>query len=79
MGSRGVFCFDGKQCFELPSKPVIVVNTTGAGDAFMAGVVHAELHGATMQEACAIGIEAATLSLQSATAVNPEINRLTIS
>ena len=79
MGSRGVFCFDGKQCFTLPSKPVMVVNATGAGDAFMAGVVHAELHGATMQEACFIGIEAATLALQSSTAVNPEINQLTIS
>ncbi len=78
MGARGVYCSDGKQGIAMPSLPVTVVNATGAGDAFMAGVVHAELSGATMQEACATGIKAAALALQSPTAVNPCINHLNI-
>ena len=36
----------------------------------MAAVVHAELHGATMHEACTLGVEAAALALQSPTAVS---------
>ena len=77
MGSRGVCCSDGRQCLTLPSQAVTVVNATGAGDAFMAAVVHAELHGATLHEACSTGIKAAALALQSATAVNSGINELT--
>lgn len=76
MGSRGVYCSDGKHNIALPSQALTVVNTTGAGDAFMAGVVHAELSGATMHEACAIGIKAAALTLQSTAAVNPAIAKL---
>ena len=76
MGSRGVYCSDGKHNIALPSQAMTVVNTTGAGDAFMAGVVHAELSGATMHEACSIGIKAAALTLQSTAAVNPAIAKL---
>ena len=68
MGSRGVYCHDGKQSVALPSQAVTVVNATGAGDAFMAAVVHAELNGATMQDACALGIKAAALALESPSA-----------
>ena len=68
MGARGVYCSDGEQSIVMPSQAVTVVNATGAGDAFMAGVVHAELSGATMQIACAIGIKAAAFALQSKTA-----------
>ena len=78
MGARGVYCSDGKQGIAMPSQPVTVVNATGAGDAFMAGVVYAELSGATMQDACALGIKAAALALQSSTTVNPCINMLNV-
>lgn len=76
MGPRGVYCSNGEQSVALPSQAVTVVNATGAGDAFMAGVVHAERQGCTMQEACAIGIKASALALQSSTAVNPAIVQL---
>ncbi|MBR5117266.1 MAG: carbohydrate kinase family protein [Muribaculaceae bacterium] len=72
MGARGVYCSDGEQSMALPSQPVTVVNATGAGDAFMAGVVHAEHVGVTMQDACALGIKAASLALQSKTAALSE-------
>lgn len=76
MGSRGVFCSNGEESFLLPSQAVTVVNATGAGDAFMAAVVHAELNGATMHETCTLGIHAATLALQSPTAVNESISHI---
>lgn len=76
MGSRGVYCSDGMQSEAQPSQAVTVVNATGAGDAFMAGVVHAELKGASMQAACALGIKVAALALESPSAVNPAIAQL---
>lgn len=76
MGVRGVYCCDDKQHIALPSQAVTVVNATGSGDAFMAGVVHAELGGATIDKACNIGIKAAALALQSPAAVNLNIKNL---
>lgn len=78
MGARGVHCSDREQSVSQPSQAVNIVNATGAGDAFMAAVVHAELHSATMQEACAQGIQAAALALQSKNAVNENIKNLYI-
>ena len=78
MGARGVYCSDREQSVSQPSQAVNIVNATGAGDAFMAAVVHAELHSATMQEACAQGIQAAALALQSKNAVNENIKNLYI-
>lgn len=76
MGARGVYCHDGKQGILLPAHAVTVVNATGAGDAFMAGIVHAELQGFTMREVCAMGIKAAALALQSRNAVSDNIKNL---
>lgn len=76
MGARGVHCSDREQSVSQPSQAVNIVNATGAGDAFMAAVVHAELHDSTMQEACAQGIQAAALALQSKNAVNENIKNL---
>ena len=76
MGARGVYCHDGSQSHVEPSQAVTVVNSTGAGDAFMAAVVHAELSGATMQEVCSMGVKAAALALQSKNAVNDHIKKL---
>lgn len=76
MGARGVCCHDGSQSHAEPSQAVTVVNATGAGDAFMAAVVHAELSGATMQEVCSMGVKAAALALQSKNAVNDNIKKL---
>lgn len=76
MGVRGVYCHDGSHSHAEPSQAVTVVNATGAGDAFMAAVVHAELSGATMQEVCTMGVKAAALALQSKNAVNDNIKKL---
>lgn len=76
MGSRGVYCHDGEHGVAVPSQAVTVVNATGAGDAFMAAVVHAELHGATMHKACTLGVEAAALALQSSTAVSTKVGSI---
>ena len=55
---------------------ITVVNATGAGDAFMAAMVAAELHGLPMRQAAACGLEAAATALQCPTAVSKQIVKL---
>ena len=76
MGARGAFCNDGKQGLAMPAQAVTIVNATGAGDAFMAGVVFAETVGKNMVEAAQLGLQAASLALQASTAVNSKITEL---
>ena len=76
LGADGACCHDGHDLITLPAKPVKVVNATGAGDAFMAAMVAAELHGLPMRQAAACGLEAAATALQCPTAVSKQIVKL---
>ncbi|MBR5101601.1 MAG: hypothetical protein IK092_00575 [Muribaculaceae bacterium] len=76
LGAEGVFCHDGVQGIKLPTQAVSIVNATGAGDAFMAGVVHAEQQGAAINESAGMGLKCAAIALQSKNAVNPMIKQL---
>ena len=56
MGSEGAAYADQEgSCGVYPAMKVDVVDTTGAGDAFFAGVCVGLTYGKTMREACAIG------------------------
>ena len=45
LGSEGVYCRNAAEEWLFPALPGEVVNTTGAGDAFLAGVVYAHAKG----------------------------------
>ena len=56
MGSEGAAYADQEGNYGVyPAMKVDVVDTTGAGDAFFAGVCVGLTYGKTMREACAIG------------------------
>lgn len=58
-GARGAAIGDAKGLrFELPAPVVEVIDTTGAGDAFAAGFLSAELSGAAEEDCLARGIAA---------------------
>jgi ribokinase len=48
LGAAGCLLADGSTCCLSPAFPVDVVDTTGAGDAFSAGVIYARLHGLSL-------------------------------
>ena len=75
LGSNGVYCSDGTFNQHLPAIPTHVVNTTGAGDAFMAGVVHALLQEMPLLDCAQVGLRAARATLLSQQTVNPDINK----
>lgn len=75
LGADGVFCSDGQRAETLPCLATRVADTTGAGDAFLAGAAFAFLRGSGLAEAAAVGLRTAQIALQAVGAVNPELRR----
>lgn len=73
LGRDGVYCSDGKCHEHFHAIPSRVINTTGAGDAFIAGIVHASIHQIPFPEGAHIGLKAAHAALLSLQTVNPDI------
>ena len=73
LGSEGVYCRNAAEEWLFPALPGEVVNTTGAGDAFLAGVVYAYVKGIEFPQTAQYGLMAARATLMSPKAVNPNI------
>jgi len=74
LGSDGVYCSDGTRHEHLKAIPSRVINTTGAGDAFIAGVAHAQMGDTPFPDCAQAGLKAAHATLLSLQTVNPDIN-----
>lgn len=75
LGRDGVYCSDGTRHEHLHAIPTRVINTTGAGDAFIAGIAHAAMQGIPFPTGAHIGLKAAHATLLSLQTVNPDINQ----
>jgi sugar/nucleoside kinase (ribokinase family) len=64
MGAAGCLIADGAGSRRRPALPVPVVDTTGAGDAFCAGVITGHGLGWSLDDAARLGTAAAALTLQ---------------
>jgi len=73
LSSEGVYCRNAAEEWLFPALPGEVVNTTGAGDAFLAGVVHAHAKGVAFPQTAQYGLMAARATLMTNRAVNPDI------
>lgn len=73
LGPDGVYCRNAAEEWLYPILPGEIVNTTGAGDAFLAGVVFAYLKGIDFPKTAQYGLMAARATLMSPKAVNPDI------
>ena len=49
-GAQGAFITDGEQTIHAPAKPVEARDTTGAGDAFLGGLIAGLYHGLTIRD-----------------------------
>ncbi len=56
-GADGSIAFDGRTNWRVAAVPVEVVDTTGAGDAYAAGFLHARLAGADVDQAMSAASE----------------------
>lgn len=73
LSADGVYCRNAAEEWLFPALPGDIVNTTGAGDAFLAGVVYAHAKGIEFPKTAHYGLMAARATLQSSKAVNPDI------
>ena len=73
LGADGVVYSSSKLTQSNPALPAEVVNATGSGDAFLAGVVFAHTQGITGEAAVPYGLKAAKASLEVEEMVNPDL------
>jgi sugar/nucleoside kinase (ribokinase family) len=66
LGARGAIARSGSQIFRADSIPVKVVDTTGAGDSFDAGLVYAYLAGQDLSRALRFACACGSLSTRAA-------------
>lgn len=74
LGSEGVYYGDREQSGILPAPSIQVANATGAGDAFMAGIVHGTLYDESARDIAVFSTAAALLTLQHRETVNPQMS-----
>lgn len=78
LGQRGVHAADRTGHRRVPAPHAAVVNVTGAGDAFSAGVVYATLADMDLSATAALGSAMAALALESERTVSRAVNRETL-
>ncbi|MDR0598853.1 MAG: carbohydrate kinase family protein [Treponema sp.] len=74
LGKEGVYCASGEKRFYRPIRPVEPVNTSGGGDAFMAGVVYGTLRGWAEEEIVLFSAALGAITVQSDTTVSREMS-----
>lgn len=73
LGPKGVYYTDGKVKGMLPSITTDIVNVTGAGDSFLAGVVWSYTKGLGIEDSAKAGIAASNITLLSQDTVSKNI------
>lgn len=63
LGSKGAFLWDAGKMHRVSARPVIAVDTTGAGDTFIGGLAAGLLSGMDLIQAAAFGNLAASISV----------------
>lgn len=74
LGPKGVYYTNGKDKGMLPSVTKNIVNVTGAGDSFLAGVVWAYTKGLDIENSAKAGLAASNITLLSLDTVSKDIS-----
>ena len=76
MGSDGILAGTCGELVHLPCLPTCMVNTTGGGDAVMAALVWAYLHGLGLRESAAAALRAGKATVEYPGTNNPDLGAL---
>lgn len=78
LGPRGCLVAEGGRSYAVPAYTVEAIDTTGCGDAFIAGFIHAHLAGLSLEACARVGnaIGALTATCQGAAGAVPDRSRL---
>ena len=74
LGADGIEVHEGQETQRFPALPSEVANATGAGDALMAGLIHAGPE-ASVKEAARIGLRCAKIAVETPDVVNTNLRQ----
>jgi pseudouridine kinase len=74
LGTDGVWAADQNEMIEVPCYPTQVRNATGAGDAFVAGLVWAYLKGSDLRTSTLAGAAASSISIEGEGTINEQLS-----
>ncbi len=75
LGKEGVYYQDREgRCLWARGEPMEVVNATGAGDAFMGGLVYAHLQGWPPEKTLPFAVAASRMAIAHQNTINPNIS-----
>ena len=70
LGALGACCADSETAVHIPSRPSAIVSATGAGDAFTAAAVWAQMRGLGLMDSARSGMAAARATMESIETIN---------
>jgi pseudouridine kinase len=73
LGSDGIIHCSNGEARHYPALPTQITNVTGSGDAFFAGIIHANALGHFSDAAVSFGLKAAQHNIKSEAPVNPTL------
>lgn len=74
LGEQGVYCASGDEKFMLKGNKIEVVNATGAGDSFMAGLALGFIKRLGIRDMAGLGMAAASIAIESESTINSGLN-----
>ncbi|MBW4829086.1 MAG: winged helix-turn-helix transcriptional regulator [Clostridiaceae bacterium] len=74
LGGKGIYYFDGKVERHFASPKVKVINATGAGDAFLAGLAYSYFNDFSRDKTLAFATGASIITLENENTINPNIS-----
>ncbi|WDV47478.1 winged helix-turn-helix transcriptional regulator [Clostridiaceae bacterium M8S5] len=78
LGKNGVFYANNKTSGIIKPPEIKVISATGAGDAFMAGIVHGSIHEKNIKDIAVYATAASVLALKHHETVNPNMSNTKI-
>jgi len=76
MAEKGVLAIDKNETVHIAAPKVKISSVSGAGDAYMAGLVYGTYHNYSLQKRAVFANKMAALTLQSSKTISEEINHL---
>lgn len=74
LGEKGIFFKNSEKQFFMPPVKADVINTTGAGDAFCATLVHCAVNGLSAEDAALYGSAASAMAIETNETINENLS-----
>lgn len=74
LSSDGVYCANTEKSLHIPGIEIDIVNATGAGDAFMSGIIYGYMNNLGIEETAKFAVGASILALSHKNTINPNLS-----